>query len=212
MLLRCGLLAQGDVLAQGAFLGAGQGAASAPVVQAIEEGAQQGEVLLHPLTGGMEGEGGGQVDGHQDHQGEDDGGAGKVEVVDHGIGQQAASNALDGQGVTPEEGTRKQADGRRREDHPQAESQEARHRRSGGTLSHPAEAKPAEDDGQEEGGDADGLEDEVGQPCSGQTSPVVGRTRSQTRGQSGGVAGARGESAYGVRGGVGWGVGEQREE
>ncbi len=52
-----GLLAQGDVPAQGALFGAGQGSASAPVVQAVEEAAQQGEVRLHPLAGGVEGEG-----------------------------------------------------------------------------------------------------------------------------------------------------------
>ena len=101
-LQRVGLLAQRNVPAQGAFIRARQGAASAPVVQAVEEAEEQGEVRLHPLTGGMEGEGGGQVDGHQDHQGKDDGGAGKVEVVDHGVGQQTAGYALDGQRVTPE--------------------------------------------------------------------------------------------------------------
>ena len=209
---RVGLLAQGDVLLQGALFGAGQGAAGAPVVQAVEEAAQQGEVRLHPLAGGVEGEGGGQVDGQQDHQGEDDGGAGKVEVLHHGIGEQAPGDALDGQGVTPEEGARKQADGGRGEDHPQTEAEQARHRRAGGTLAHPAEAKPAQDDGKEEGGDADGLEDEVGEPCSGQAGPVVGRAGGQASGEPGGGARAGGQSAHRVCGGVGGRVGGQREE
>ena len=141
----------------------------------------------------MEGEGGGQVDGQQDHQGEDDGGAGKVEVLHHGIGEEAPGDSLDGQGVTPEECARKQADGRRSEDDPQTEAEEARHRGAGGTLAHPAEAKPSQDDGQEEGGDADGLEDEVGEPRSGQAGPVVGRARGQAGGEPGGVARAGGE-------------------
>ena len=145
------------LLSQGAFFGACQGAARAPVVQAVEEAAHEGEVRLHPLAGGVEGEGCGQVDGHYHHQGEDNGGTGQVEVLDHGIGEEASGDAFDGQGVTPEESAGKQADGGRGKDDPQAEAEEARHCGAGGALAHPAEAKAAKKDGQEEGGNADGL-------------------------------------------------------
>ena len=86
--------------------------------------------------------------------------------------------------MTPEESAGKQADGGRGEDDPQAEAEEARHCGAGGALAHPAEAKAAEEDGQEEGTDADGLEDEIGEPCSGEAGPVVGRAGGQARGES----------------------------
>jgi hypothetical protein len=82
---------------------------------------------------------------------------------------------------------------------------------AGGTLAHPAEAKPCEDNGQKEGSNADGLQDEVGQPCANQSGPVVGRASSKAGGQTGGVVHAGGESADCVRGGVGWRVGGQCE-
>ena len=52
------------LLSQGALFGSCEGTARAPVVQAVEEAAHEGEVRLHPLAGGVEGEGCGQVDGH----------------------------------------------------------------------------------------------------------------------------------------------------
>ncbi len=132
--------------------------------------------------------------------------------MDHGIGEQASGDALDGQGVTPEEGARKQADGGRGKDDPQTEAEEARHRGAGGALAHPAEAKAAKEDGKEEGTDADGLEDKVGQPRSGEAGPVVGRAGGQARGESGGGVRRGGVVADRVGGGVGRGVGGQREE
>ena len=66
-----------------------------------------------------------------------------------------------------------QADGGRREDDPKAEAEETRLGGAGGALAHPAEAEAAKDDGQEEGGDADGLEDKVGEPGADEAGPVV---------------------------------------
>ena len=165
------------LLVEAALLGFGDGALDAPVLNALVDAADEGEVGLDPLAGGVEGEGGGEVERHRDHQGEDDGGAGQVEVVDHRVGEQAAGDAFDGQRVAPVEGVREQADGGWREDDPEAEAEETRHGRAGGALAHPAEADTAEDDGQQESGDADGLEDEVGEPGADEAGPVVRRPR-----------------------------------
>jgi hypothetical protein len=133
----------------------------------------------------------------------------------HGVGQQAASNTLKGQRLTPVEGVREQSDGRRREDDPQAKAEEARHGRAGRALPHPAPAKPAQQDRQQERGDADGLEDQIGQPCADQAGPVMClpvEFSAETAAQAGAGMRARGESAQRVRGGIGGSVGSQRQQ
>jgi len=103
--------------------------------------------------------------------------------VHHGVGEQASGDALDRQRVTPVEGSRQQANGRRREDDPQRQSDHAGHGRAGGALAHPAPPDPSQKDRQQKRGDADGLQDSIRQPCSDQAGPVVGRPQ-QLRSQA----------------------------
>ena len=77
-----GLIAEGFR----ALLGTGEGALDAPVLNALVDAADEGEVGLDPLAGGVQSEGGGEIERHGDHQREDDGCAGQVEVVDQGVG------------------------------------------------------------------------------------------------------------------------------
>ena len=132
---------------------------------------------VDPLARGVEGKGGGEIERERDHQREDDGGAGKVEVVDHRVGEQAAGDAFDGQGVAPEKvcGSRPRAAGAKTIQRPRPS--EAGRGGAGGALAHPAEADAAEDDGEEECGDADGLEDGVGEPGADEAGPVVAPSR-----------------------------------
>ena len=113
----------GGVLGEGTLFFAGCDAADFPVLVALGDAAGEGEVAFDPLAGGVEGEGGGEVEGHGDHQREDDGGAGQVEVVDQGVREQAAGDAFDGQSVAPVEGAREQADGGGGEDDPEAKAE-----------------------------------------------------------------------------------------
>ena len=74
------------LLVEAALLGTGEGTPGSPVGDAFGDAAHQGEVGVHPLARGVEGEGGGQVHGHRDHEGEHDGRAGQVQVMHHGVG------------------------------------------------------------------------------------------------------------------------------
>ena len=76
-------------------------------------------------------------------------------------------------------------------------------------MAHPAEADAAEDDGQEEGRDSDGLENDVGEPRSGEAGPVGG---GEAVGEMPGRVDPGNGAAYRVGGGVGRSVGGEGEK
>ena len=84
-------------------------------------------------------------------------------------------------------------------DDPEDEAGVLRHRGAGWFGAEPADAEADHDQGEEEDGDADGLEEGVRGVGADHAGPVVSGT-------------AGGVSAGGVEGGVGWGVADKGEQ
>jgi len=93
--------------------------------------------------------------------------------VQHGIGQKTAGDTFNGKRVSPVESAGQQTEGCGSEDDPHGQAGKASPGRAGGALAHPANTDAADDDGEKEGRDADGLQQQVGEPRTCEASPVV---------------------------------------
>ncbi len=145
----------------------------APVAPAV---VQRGEIEpagLEALEDGLEADGrgkpqsrGGQHAGHQPC-------ALDVQIGHQQAGHQPAHNALDRQRMKPQPAPGQQPEDGGQKGERQNGAHPAQPRQPAGARTHPGPAQPAQPQGQEEGGDANGLQQQVAEGCAEEADPIA---------------------------------------
>ena len=171
------------------------GALLAPVAPAVMPGEGVKPAVFNALFEGEEADGGGKVEsGGGQHSGHQQG-ALDIEIAHQQIGHEAARHALDGEEMEPAPAPGHQGQGGRQKEKGQEDAGRAQPGRAAGTRAHPGEADSAQPKGQEKGGEAETLQQQVGEPGAEEAGPI-----------------ARGLADGGVERGVRGVVGGERED
>ena len=168
-----------------------------PVAHAVAPCVSEGEADRHPLLRGIEAEGGGEVERNDHHAHNHDGGAGNVEVLDQRIHHQPPGQAFHRQGMQPTEMTRDQTEDGGRKYQVEQNPGDLGGWGTGRARAQPRPAQSAQHQGDEEGGDAFQLQQQVADGRADHPSPVVGLPAG---------------SAHGVQGRIRGVIGSQRKE
>ena len=159
--------------APGLAFGFALGADFAPVAEAVAPGEGEEPAVFDALFEGPEADGGGKVETGGGEDDSDQPGTLDVDVADEQSGDEPAHYTLDGEDMEPAPVPWQEPKDSREKDEGQEGADPAQQGRAAGAGMHPGPADSGQPDGEEEGGDAERLQQQVAEPGAAEAGPVA---------------------------------------